>query len=194
VIPHARGLPAALASRALAIPVIQATFGAVPMAPARAASAVAAGEAGADRPAVDVAAVAGAADRKDPLAAGARGQAARRRLCHRRSPTAGAAAPRKAPKICDNPRRASVCRTTTSTRPPRTRSVYSGSSLRFRERLYAISRRSEARAMADSQHLPARSPRAGASHRTRPTAAGPSGRSDFLKDREAIQALNSHDR
>jgi len=67
VIPHARGLPAALAPRALVIPVIQTTFGAVSMATPRAAEAVAAGEAGADRTAVDVAAVAGAADREDRL-------------------------------------------------------------------------------------------------------------------------------
>ena len=134
VIPHARGLPAALAPRALVIPVIQTTFGAVSMATPRAAEAVAAGEAGADRTAVDVAAVAGAADREDRLTAGARGQTARRALSHRLAPTAGAATPRKAPKTCDNPGRASVGRTTTWTRPLRARSAYSGSSLCFRQR------------------------------------------------------------
>jgi len=98
VIPHARGLPVALASRALVIPVIQTTFGAVSMATPRAAETVAAGEAGADRTAVDVAAVAGAADREDRLTAGAGGQAARRALSHRLAPTAVAATPRKAPQ------------------------------------------------------------------------------------------------
>jgi hypothetical protein len=93
VIPHARGLPAALAARALVIPVIQATFGAVSMATPRAAEAVAASEARAGWPAVDVAAVAGAADRKNRLTAGARGHAARRALSHRLAPTAVAAAP-----------------------------------------------------------------------------------------------------
>ena len=97
VIPHARGLPAALAPRALVIPVIQTTFGAVSMATPRAAEAVAAGEAGADRTAVDVAAVASAADREDRLTAGARGQAARRTLSQRLAPTAVATTPRKAP-------------------------------------------------------------------------------------------------
>jgi len=67
VIPHARGLPPALASRTLVIPVIQTTFRTVPMATPRAAEAVAAGLAGADRTAVDVAAVASAADREDRL-------------------------------------------------------------------------------------------------------------------------------
>ena len=143
VIPHARDLPAAApASRPLAVAVIQATLGAPAVTPARAAQAVPASEARAGGPAVDVAAIAGAADREEPLAARAVGQAARRVLAHRLPRTAGAAAPRKAPKTCDHPRRASVCRaTTTGTRPPEDPEPFTpgprfvwGSSLRDSER------------------------------------------------------------
>ena len=83
MIPHARGLAAALAARSLAIAVIETALGAVAMATARAAQAVAAGEARAVLPTVDVAPVAGAADHEQPLAARAPGQAARRGLFHR---------------------------------------------------------------------------------------------------------------
>jgi hypothetical protein len=85
VIPHAQGRAPALAARSLPIPVIEAAFGALAMATARAAQAVAAGELGAGRPAVDLAAVAGAADREDRLAAGTAAQPAGRVQGHRRS-------------------------------------------------------------------------------------------------------------
>jgi hypothetical protein len=116
VIPHAPGwFAAALAARALVVPVIEATFQTVAMAAPRAAEAVAAGEAGAGRSAVDVAAVAGAADRKNRLTAGARGQAARRALSHRLPRTAVAARRLgKRAKTCDNPDGRAFGRATTT--------------------------------------------------------------------------------
>lgn len=109
VIPHAQGFsPAALPARALVIPVIETTLGAVSMAAACTAKTVAAGQAGAGRSAVDVAAVARATDRKDRLTTGAQGQAARRVLSHRPPRTAGAAAPRKARENVRQSGRASV--------------------------------------------------------------------------------------
>jgi hypothetical protein len=137
VIPHAgRGIPTSLAARALVVPVIEPAFGAMPMAAPRAAQAVAARECCAAAPAVDVAAVAAAADRKQRLTAGTRSEPARDVLSHRPPRTAVAAQRQgKCTNSCDNPGgRAFGRATTTRSRPLRVRSDYSGPSLRLRER------------------------------------------------------------
>ena len=87
MIPHAEPLAPALTACALPIPVIQAAFGAVAMTTSRSAQAVTAGEARADPSAVDMAAIAKTADRKELLAAGTPGQAPDCVLCHRRPRT-----------------------------------------------------------------------------------------------------------
>ena len=87
MIPHAEPLAPALTARALPIPVVQATFGAVTMTTSRAAQAVTAGEARADPSAVDMAAIAKTTDREELLAARTPGQAPDCVLCHRRPRT-----------------------------------------------------------------------------------------------------------
>ena len=102
--------------------------------------------------------------------------------------------PRKAPKTCDNPGRASDCRARPSTRPLRTRSGYSGSSLRFRGR--TLRDLAPTRGPLDGG-LPAP---AGANAKTRcfaPDAAygrGPYGPLRFLERPGSDSGLNRHDR
>ena len=87
MIRHAGRLAPTLAARTLPIPVVQTPFGTLAMATSRTAQAVAAGEVRAGPSAVDVPAIAVAADREDHLAAGASGQPADCVLCHRRPRT-----------------------------------------------------------------------------------------------------------
>jgi len=84
VIPHAGRFAPALAARTLPIPVVQTPFGTLAMTTSRAALTVAAGEARAGPSAVDVTAIAVAADREDRLAARAPGQTPDCVLCHPR--------------------------------------------------------------------------------------------------------------
>lgn len=87
MIPHAARLAPALAACTLAIPVVHAPFGTLAMATSRTPQAVAAGEARAGPSAVEVTAIAVAADREDRLAAGTPGQTPGCVLCHRRPRT-----------------------------------------------------------------------------------------------------------
>jgi CheY-like chemotaxis protein len=74
---------------------VQAALGTLSVTPACPAEALAAGQAGADQPAVHVTAIAGAADPEQLLATGADGQPADRVLCHPSPPERQAAATSK---------------------------------------------------------------------------------------------------
>jgi len=107
VIPHARVLAPALASISLPIAMVRSALGTASVTASCAAAAVATGELGAARAAVHVPSIAGGADPERILAARAHGQPADRVLCHRRPPNGRRLPPRRRPRTCDNPSRAS---------------------------------------------------------------------------------------